>query len=193
MEKGFITGRGLDTTRQAIRHLISITGEDPDREGLKDTPDRVIRAYKELFAGYQVDVPALFKEFEVAYDGMVVVGPIPFVSTCEHHLMQFWGHVHVGYIPEGRVVGLSKMARLVDAYARRLQVQERLTRQVAEAMATHLKPKGCGCVVVARHGCMCFRGVQKSEAEMTTDSLFGAFKDDARTRSEFLMSCHRKV
>lgn len=177
---------------EAVENLIRWCDDDPHREGLKETPDRVLRALLEMTNGYDQKPEDLFKEFECRYDGMVVVRNIEFTSLCEHHMMPFTGFAHVGYVPAGKVVGLSKIARLVDVFAHRLQVQERMTRQIAEAIATHLKPVGCGCVVEAKHGCMSCRGVRKSEAEMQTDSLFGSFKDDPSARAEFLSSCFRR-
>lgn len=175
---------------QAVRGLIAWMGDDPDREGLKETPDRVLRALLEMTAGYGHDPKELFKEFEVRYTGMVIIRSIEFASLCEHHLIPFTGFAHVGYVPSGKVVGLSKFARLVDLFARRLQVQERLTEQITDAIQENLKPIGCGCVIEAKHGCMSCRGVHKSEAVMVTDSLRGSFRDGP-VRAEFLSSCFR--
>lgn len=173
----------------AVRTLIRCCGEDPDDEGLRDTPDRVHRSILEMTAGRGHTPENLFKQFTVEYGGMVVVRKIDFVSLCEHHLMPFSGYACVGYVPNGKVVGLSKLARLVDLYAKRLQIQERMTEQITNAMEQHLKPFGCGCIVEAQHGCMSCRGVKKAEALMVTESLRGSFKTDALARSEFIAAC----
>lgn len=174
------------SAEQAVRELLLYVGDDPDRDGLKDTPARVVRALRELTAGYATDVEALFKTFPAdGTDEIVVVRDITFNSTCEHHLLPFSGVVHVGYLPADRILGLSKFARLVEAYALRLQVQERLTMQVRTALDTHLAPKGSAVVVEAHHSCMSCRGVRKAGAKMVTSSLSGPFKEDPRTRAEF--------
>jgi GTP cyclohydrolase IA len=172
----------------AVRTLLAEIGEDPSREGLAATPERVRRMYDELTAGYHVDPDALLNGacFNVDYDEMVVVRDIEFFSLCEHHLLPFIGHAHVGYLPRGRVVGLSKIPRIVDMYAKRLQVQERLTVQVAEFLMERLEPKGVACVVEATHLCTMMRGVKKQEATMVTSSMTGTFRRDARTRAEFM-------
>jgi GTP cyclohydrolase I len=173
---------------EAIRTLLVELGEDPDRAGLAGTPDRVRRMYAELTEGYHTDPDALLNKaaFEVEYDEMVVVRDIEFFSLCEHHLLPFFGKAHVGYLPRGRIIGLSKIPRVVDMYAHRLQVQERLTQQVAGFLMERLNPKGVGCVVEATHLCTVMRGVRKQEATMVTSSMLGTFRADARTRSEFL-------
>jgi GTP cyclohydrolase I len=173
---------------EAIRTLLVELGEDPDRAGLAGTPDRVRRMYAELTEGYHTDPDALLNKaaFEVDYDEMVVVRDIEFFSLCEHHLLPFFGKAHVGYLPRGRIIGLSKIPRVVDMYAHRLQVQERLTQQVAGFLMEQLNPKGVGCVVEATHLCTVMRGVRKQEATMVTSSMLGTFRADARTRSEFL-------
>jgi GTP cyclohydrolase IA len=173
---------------EAIRTLLAEIGEDPDRAGLVGTPDRVRRMYAELTEGYHTDPDALLNSaaFEVDYDEMVVVRDIEFFSLCEHHLLPFFGKAHVGYLPRGRIIGLSKIPRIVDMYAHRLQVQERLTQQVATFLMDRLDPKGVGCVIEARHLCTVMRGVKKQEATMVTSSMLGTFRRDARTRSEFL-------
>jgi len=173
---------------EAITTLLNELGEDPDRPGLIGTPDRVRRMYAELTDGYATDPDALLNAaaFEVDYDEMVVVRDIEFYSLCEHHLLPFFGRVHVGYLPRGRVIGLSKIPRIVDMYAHRLQVQERMTQQVATFLMERLRPKGVGCVVEATHLCTVMRGVRKQEATMVTSSMLGTFRADARTRSEFL-------
>lgn len=172
----------------AIRALLGEIAEDPQREGLVRTPERVRRMYAELTAGYRTDPDALINgaTFEVAYDEMVVVRDIEFFSLCEHHLLPFYGHVHVGYLPRGRVIGLSKIPRIVDMYSHRLQVQERLTVQVADFLMEHLEPKGVGCVIEASHLCTMMRGVRKQQATMLTSSMLGTFRRDARTRGEFM-------
>jgi len=173
---------------EAIRTLLVELGEDPDRAGLAGTPDRVRRTYAELTEGYHTDPDALLNKaaFEVDYDEMVVVRDIEFFSLCEHHLLPFFGKAHIGYLPRGRIIGLSKIPRVVDMYAHRLQVQERLTQQVAGFLMERLNPKGVGCVVEATHLCTVMRGVRKQEATMVTSSMLGTFRADARTRSEFL-------
>jgi GTP cyclohydrolase I len=169
-----------------LRQLIRFVGDDPDREGLKDTPDRVVRSYAELFAGYQVDPASVLKTFkDGACDELVLVKGISFTSFCEHHMLPFFGEAHVAYIPKGRIVGLSKLARLVEVFARRLQVQERLTEQITAALDEHVKPKGSACVIEARHACMMCRGVKKPSSVMVTSSLTGQFRD-AEVRQEFL-------
>ena len=172
----------------AVRTLLAEIGEDPSREGLAGTPERVRRMYDELTAGYHVDPDALLNGacFNVDYDEMVVVRDIEFFSLCEHHLLPFIGHAHVGYLPRGRVVGLSKIPRIVDMYAKRLQLQERLTVQVADYLMERLEPKGVACVVEATHLCTMMRGVKKQEATMVTSSMTGTFRRDARTRAEFM-------
>jgi GTP cyclohydrolase IA len=172
----------------AVRTLLAEIGEDPSREGLAGTPERVRRMYDELTAGYHVDPDALLNGacFNVDYDEMVVVRDIEFFSLCEHHLLPFIGHAHVGYLPRGRVVGLSKIPRIVDMFAKRLQLQERLTVQVADFVMERLEPKGVACVVEATHLCTMMRGVKKQEATMVTSSMTGTFRRDARTRAEFM-------
>jgi GTP cyclohydrolase IA len=173
---------------EAVRTLLAEIGEDPDRDGLLGTPERVRRMYDELTAGYHVDPDALINGacFNVDYDEMVVVRDIEFFSLCEHHLLPFIGRAHVGYLPKGRVIGLSKIPRIVDMYAQRLQVQERLTVEVADFLMERLAPKGVGCVIEATHLCTMMRGVKKQEATMVTSSMVGTFRRDARTRAEFM-------
>jgi GTP cyclohydrolase I len=172
----------------ALRTLLAELGEDPDREGLRRTPERMRRMYDELTSGYRTDPGALINEarFEVDYDEMVVVREIEFFSLCEHHLLPFYGHAHVGYLPRGRVIGLSKIPRIVDMFARRLQVQERMTQQIASFLMEQLDPKAVGCALEASHLCTMMRGVRKQQAEMVTSSMLGTFRRDARTRNEFL-------
>jgi GTP cyclohydrolase I len=172
----------------AVRTLLAEIGEEPSREGLVRTPERVRRMYDELTAGYHVDPDALMNGacFSVDYDEMVVVRDIEFFSLCEHHLLPFIGKAHVGYLPKGQVVGLSKIPRIVDMYAQRLQVQERLTMQVADFLMERLEPKGVACVIEATHLCTMMRGVKKQEATMVTSAMTGTFRRDARTRAEFM-------
>jgi GTP cyclohydrolase I len=173
---------------EAIRTLLGEVGEDPERPGLVGTPDRVRRMYAELTEGYRTDPETVLNSatFEVDYDEMVVVRDIEFYSLCEHHLLPFFGRAHVGYLPRGRIIGLSKIPRVVDMYAHRLQVQERLTHQVAGFLMERLRPKGVACVIEATHLCTVMRGVRKQEATMVTSSMLGTFRADPRTRSEFL-------
>jgi len=173
---------------EAVRTLLAEIGEDPAREGLARTPERVRRMYDELTAGYHVDPDELINGacFSVDYDEMVVVRDVEFFSLCEHHLLPFLGKAHIGYLPKGRVIGLSKIPRIVDMFAQRLQVQERLTVQVADFLMEHLEPKGVACVVEATHLCTMMRGVKKQEATMVTSSMTGTFRRDARTRAEFM-------
>ena len=172
----------------SVRTLLAEIGEDPSREGLARTPERVRRMYGELTAGYHVDPDALVNGacFSVDYDEMVVVRDVEFFSLCEHHLLPFIGKAHVGYLPKGRVIGLSKIPRIVDMFAQRLQVQERLTVQIADFLMERLEPKGVACVVEATHLCTMMRGVKKQEATMVTSSMTGTFRRDARTRAEFM-------
>ena len=172
---------------EAVRHILVEIGEDPAREGLVGTPDRVHRMYLELTAGYHVDPDRLINKavFDVNYSEMVVVKDIPFYSLCEHHLLPFFGSAHVAYVPDKRVIGLSKIPRVVEMYARRLQVQERLTKQVAEFLMERLSPEGVGVVVEATHLCAAMRGVRKPGTVMTTASVLGLFRRDDRTRAEF--------
>ncbi|PKO54989.1 MAG: GTP cyclohydrolase I FolE, partial [Betaproteobacteria bacterium HGW-Betaproteobacteria-21] len=172
----------------AVRTLLRWAGDDPAREGLRDTPARVARAYEEFFGGYSVDPVALlartFEEVE-GYDEMIVLRDVPFESHCEHHMVPIIGRAHVAYLPNRRVVGISKLARLVDVYARRLQIQEKMTVQIADTLQAVLQPKGVAVVIEASHQCMTTRGVHKAGVTMVTSRLLGAFRDDATTRREF--------
>jgi GTP cyclohydrolase I len=173
----------------AVRTLLRWAGDDPDREGLVDTPGRVVRAYEEFFAGYAVDpVELLARSFEETdgYDEMVILRDIRLESHCEHHMVPIIGRVHVAYLPAGRVVGISKLARVVEVYAKRLQIQEKLTAQVANTLNDVLRPKGVAVVVEAAHQCMTTRGVHKPGVTMVTSRMLGAFRDDPSTRREFL-------
>jgi len=171
-----------------VRSMLKELGEDPGRDGLEKTPARVSAAMRFFTDGYRMDPMAILNDalFEVDYDEMVVVRDIDFYSLCEHHMVPFFGRVHVGYIPDGRVVGLSKIPRLVEMFARRLQVQERLTMQVAGTLEQVLAPKGVGVVVEAKHLCMMMRGVQKQNSYAITSSLRGVFERDSKTRAEFM-------
>ena len=177
-----------DNREDLVRRLLLSLGEDPGREGIADTPGRVARSLGFLTEGYTIDVPGLLADalFEAEADEMVVVKDLEFFSLCEHHMLPFYGRCHVGYLPDKRIVGLSKIGRVVDAYSRRLQVQERLTTQVAEAIQAAVEPKGVAVVMEARHLCMMMRGVQKQTSQAVTSCMLGRFKQDARTRGEFL-------
>jgi GTP cyclohydrolase IA len=172
----------------AIKVLLKEVGEDPKREGLVNTPLRYAKALKFLTSGYRVDPDELLKKamFKENYDSMVVVKDIEFYSLCEHHMVPFYGKAHVGYIPNGKIVGLSKIARLVNIFARRLQVQERMTREIALAMNKTLKPQGVAVVIEALHLCMMMRGVEKENSCTVTSQMVGVFRDDEKTRSEFM-------
>jgi GTP cyclohydrolase I len=178
---------------ETVKDLLMALGEDPEREGLKNTPRRVARMYNELLAGYSVDPVSMINGalFEVKYDEMVLVRDIEFYSLCEHHMLPFMGRVHVAYIPDGKVLGISKIPRIVDMYARRLQVQERMTRQIADFLRDLLKPQGVAVVVEAVHLCMMMRGVKKHDARMTTSAMHGAFRANLATREEFLANISR--
>ena|SRR5688572_952035 len=171
-----------------VRDLLVELGEDPEREGLRKTPTRVMRALEFLTEGYRQDVDEIFNDafFEEDYDEMVVVRDIEFYSLCEHHLLPFFGKAHVAYIPDRRIVGLSKIPRLVDLFARRLQVQERMTKEIADTMMEKLSPRGVAVVIEARHLCMVMRGVEKQHSYMTTSHMLGAFREAQSTRMEFM-------
>ncbi|BBH53365.1 GTP cyclohydrolase I FolE [Fluviispira sanaruensis] len=173
---------------EAVRTLLRYIGENPNREGLIETPDRYCRALLELTEGYSAKPEEILSTtFESQSDEMVLLKDIEFSSTCEHHLLSFSGKAHVAYIPsEGRIVGLSKLARIVDTFSQRLQVQERLTQQVAEAIQTHLKPQGVAVVFEGMHSCMCVRGVRKQSAKMVTSTMLGLFRESPASRNEFM-------
>jgi GTP cyclohydrolase I len=177
----------------AVTRILTAVGEDPQREGLQFTPRRVARMYHELLGGYSKDPKAIINGalFDVQYDEMVLVRDIEFYSMCEHHMLPFIGRVHVAYIPDGKVLGLSKIPRVVDMYARRLQVQERMTRQIADFLRDLLKPQGVAVVVEAMHLCSMMRGVKKHDARMTTSAMHGAFRANLATRQEFLANISR--
>ena len=173
----------------AVRTLIEWAGDDPDREGLKGTPDRVVRAYEEFFAGYAEDPVALLAttfEKSAACDEMIVLRDIRLESHCEHHIVPILGKAHIGYLPAGRVVGISKLARLVEVFAKRMQIQEALTSQIAETIQEVLEPRGVGVVIEAAHQCMTTRGIRKPGVSMVTSRMLGVFRDDRTTRREFL-------
>jgi GTP cyclohydrolase IA len=188
-DQGLASGKVNDEEIQkAVSNILLAVGEDPEREGLKRTPERVARMYAELFSGYKADPIAVVNDaiFDVKYDEMVIVRDVEFYSLCEHHMLPFMGRVHVAYIPNGKVIGLSKIPRIVDIFARRLQVQERMTRQIADLIRDLLHPQGVGVVVEGMHLCMMMRGVQKHNARMTTSAMHGAFRANLATRQEFL-------
>jgi GTP cyclohydrolase I len=174
---------------EAVRTLLRWSGEDPAREGLLDTPKRVVKAYEDWFSGYALDpddyLQRTFEEVE-GYDELIVLRDIQFESHCEHHMAPIIGRAHVGYLPDGKVVGISKLARVVEAYARRFQVQEKMTAQIAGCIQRALHPLGVGVVIEAAHECMTTRGVHKRGVSMVTSTMLGTFREDARTRSEFL-------
>jgi GTP cyclohydrolase I len=177
----------LERIERAMREIIEAIGEDPDREGLRNTPDRVARMYAELFEGLRIDPESyLDVGFEVGHEEMVILKDIPFYSICEHHFMPFHGVAAVGYVPDGRVVGLSKLARLVEAYARRPQIQEQLTGQIADSLMQALQPDGVAVVIEAEHLCMTQRGVKKPGSRMVTSATRGLFRKNEVTRAEFL-------
>jgi GTP cyclohydrolase IA len=176
------------TYAELVREMIIRLGEDPDREGLSLTPARVEKAMQYLVKGYKDNPEALLRKalYTVSYDEMVIVKDVEMFSLCEHHLLPFFGKVHVAYIPNGRVIGLSKIPRLIDAFSRRLQIQERLTTQIAEAIQTAIEPQGVGVVIEARHLCMMMRGVEKQHSSAVTSSMLGCFRTEEETRTEFL-------
>jgi GTP cyclohydrolase I len=180
----------LNEKTQIITDLLSFIGEDITREGLQETPLRVLKAWKEKCSGYEIDIPSIFKVFEDGaqnYDEMIIVDNIPLVSVCEHHMENIVGVAHIAYVPNGKIVGLSKFVRLVEAYSRRLQVQERLTNQIATAIEENLQPKGVGVIIKASHGCMEVRGVRSHGVNTTTSAMRGVFiEKDNNARLEFL-------
>ena len=171
-----------------IKRILLAVGEDPNREGLLRTPERVEKSLKFLTSGYNIDIKKLVNDalYHESYDEMVIVKDIDIYSLCEHHMLPFFGKCHVAYLPKGKIIGLSKVPRLIDAYSKRLQVQERLTTQIAQCLQDILKPAGVGVIIEALHLCMSMRGVEKQNSFTTTSSMLGCFKNDARTRSEFL-------
>jgi len=183
----------IETAKKAVYGLLQAVGEDPGREGLRNTPDRVARMYSELLSGYGADPAKIINGalFNINYDEMVLVRDIEFYSLCEHHMLPFLGRAHVAYIPAGKVIGLSKIPRMVDMYARRLQVQERMTRQIADFLQEFLEPQGVAVVVEAVHLCSMMRGVKKHDARMTTSAMHGSFRANLATRQEFLDNISR--
>lgn len=178
----------LDVIQRSVSQMLEAFGENPEREGLVKTPERVARMFEELLAGYRTDPIAMVNDalFDVDYDEMVIVRDIEFYSLCEHHMLPFFGRCHIGYIAENKIIGVSKLARIVDSFARRLQVQERLTAQIARETMLVTKAEGVGVVMECRHLCTMMRGVEKQNSIMTTSSVLGSFHHDAATRAEFL-------
>jgi GTP cyclohydrolase I len=179
----------------AVRAILTNVGEDPDRQGLEGTPDRIARMYDEVLGGYTVDLEKLVNGalFDVAYDEMIVVKDIEFYSMCEHHMLPFFGKAHVAYIPSDKVIGLSKIPRIVEMFARRLQVQERMTRQIADTVDEILSPQGVAVVIEGSHMCSMMRGVKKQEASMVTSAMLGCFKESDKTRNELLSHLHGSI
>ena len=176
------------STQDIYRELLTRLGEDPNRDGLVQTPERIEKALKFLTRGYAMDVNAVLHDalFDVDYDEMVIVKDIEFYSMCEHHMLPFFGKAHVAYVPNGKVIGLSKIARLVDVFSRRLQVQERLTRQIADSITEAIKPQGVAVILEGQHLCMMMRGVEKQHSATVTSAMLGVFKTQLQTRNEFL-------
>src|SRR5574338_1447889 len=180
----------FESIRKSVLEILKAVGEAPEREGLTNTPDRVARMYAELLSGYSTDPEKIINGalFNINYDEMVLVRDIEFYSLCEHHMLPFIGRAHVAYLPKGKVIGLSKIPRIVEMYARRLQVQERMTRQIADLLQATLEPQGVAVVVEGMHLCSMMRGVRKHDARMTTSAMHGAFRANLATRQEFLRS-----
>ncbi len=195
MAADLVCGHEFDaeTIRSSVEAIIKAVGEDPKREGLLNTPKRVARAYEELLEGYRIDPVKLLNNatFDVKYDDMVIIRDIEFCSLCEHHLLPFLGRAHVAYLPNGKVIGLSKIPRIVDMFSKRLQIQERMTRQIADYLNEILHPIGVAVVVEAMHMCSTIRGVRKHDSRMTTSSMLGAFRNREATRMEFLDNISR--
>ncbi|MCU1321401.1 MAG: cyclohydrolase [Acidobacteriaceae bacterium] len=190
LEPAALDGLTLEgaTTQDLYRELLSRLGEDPDRDGLLRTPERMEKSLKFLTRGYTMDVTEVLHDalFDVDYDEMVIVKDIEFYSMCEHHMLPFFGKAHVAYVPDGKVIGLSKIPRLVDVFARRLQVQERLTRQIADAITEAIHPQGVAVILEGQHLCMMMRGVEKQHSSTVTSAMLGVFKSQLQTRNEFL-------
>lgn len=185
-----------DKVKRAVTSILNEVGEDPSREGLLKTPERVAKAYNYLTSGYSKNIKKILNNaiFEEEYDEMVIVKDIDFYSMCEHHMLPFYGKVHIAYIPNGKIVGLSKLPRIVEVFARRLQVQERMTQEIADTIDKYLNPAGVGVVAEAYHMCMMMRGVEKQNSYTLTSAMHGDFKNDARTRGEFLdLISHRRI
>jgi GTP cyclohydrolase I len=188
-------GSAADPIEAPVRKLIAEIGEDPDREGILKTPARVAKSLRFLTSGYRQDIDKVLNGalYSVAYDEMVIVKDIEIFSMCEHHLLPFFGRCHVAYVPNGKVIGLSKIPRIVDVFARRLQVQERLTVQIAQTIMEKIKPQGVGVIVEARHLCMIMRGVEKQNSTAVTSHMLGVFRDNEGTRSEFLRLLKERI
>ena len=180
---------------EAVANILKLLGEDPEREGLIQTPRRVAKAWKFLTTGYHMDVKSVLNKavFTEKYDEMVIVKDIDFFSLCEHHMLPFYGKAHIAYIPKGKIVGLSKLPRIVEVFSRRLQVQERMTQQIADTLFSVLQPDGVAVVIEARHLCMMMRGVEKQNSVATTSAMLGSFREDERTRNEFLKLISTKL
>jgi len=177
----------LNNIEELAKKMIEAIGEDTQREGLKETPKRIAKSYQTLFGGYKMDPKDLLTQFDGEdYDEMIICKDIDFHSTCEHHMLPFFGKAHIGYIPNKKIIGISKLPRLIEIFSRRMQNQERLTMQIANTLKELLNPKGVGIVIEAKHLCMLSRGVEKQNATMTTSSFKGLFKENSKTRSEFL-------
>ncbi len=193
--EGFLVESGVDTkaAQDALLQLLHALGEQPERKGLRDTPRRVARMYTELLSGYNADLEKIVNDalFDISYDEMVIVRDIEFYSLCEHHMLPFMGRAHVAYMPAGKVIGLSKIPRIVDVFARRLQVQERMTRQIADTLEQLLDPHGVAVVVEGLHLCTMMRGVKKHDARLTTSAMHGCFRTNPATRQEFLDNISR--
>jgi GTP cyclohydrolase I len=185
----------IEELKELIVQLLQLVGEEPHREGLRNTPHRVAKSLQFLTSGYEQDVQKILNNaiFEEKYNEMVIVKDIDFFSMCEHHLLPFYGKAHIAYIPNGKIVGLSKVPRIVEIFARRLQVQERMTQQIADTLFYSLNPDGVGVVIEARHLCMMMRGVEKQNSVATTSAMLGSFRDDERTRNEFLNLIQSKL
>jgi len=169
-----------------IKRILQYIGEDPERDGLKETPQRVIKSYEKLFGGYKRKPSEVIKTFKDSCNEMVIIKNVEFYSTCEHHMLPFYGKAHIAYIPNGKIIGVSKLIRILEIYSRRLQIQERLCRQVTEALESILKPSGAACILEAQHLCMICRGVEKQNSIMVTSSLTGVFESELSTRNEFM-------
>jgi GTP cyclohydrolase I len=187
------SGVDIDSTEEALSHLLRALGEKPEREGLKNTPKRVARMYTELLSGYHADPQKIVNGalFNISYDEMVIVRDIEFYSLCEHHLLPFIGRAHIAYMPAGKVIGLSKIPRIVDIFSHRLQVQERMTRQIADLLQELLEPNGVAVVMEGMHLCTMMRGVKKHDARLTTSAMQGSFRTNPATRQEFLENISR--
>ncbi|MBK9054041.1 MAG: GTP cyclohydrolase I FolE [Chloroflexi bacterium] len=182
------TNDNKEIIREAMRNILTAVGEDPNRDGLLGTPDRIARMYDEILAGYHIDPYQLLNNalFDVEYDEMIIVKDIEFFSLCEHHMLPFFGRAHVAYIPSKKVIGLSKIPRIVEMYARRLQIQERMTRQIADLIQEMLNPLGVAVVIEGSHLCSMMRGVKKEHARMVTSTMLGSFREQFKTRNEFM-------